>query len=281
MKILPSLAPLFFVASLHAQTILSTDFSSATSGTYANGSAIGVGATTSMTAVNLAANMAVNVVSNSGAQTLQLTDNNSSSGGVGAYKAFQSDGFVASQGSIAGSVTFTPLSLSSGSRGYFVMMLNSGNGTVSPGSSVTAIQLYVDNSLKVRYYNGTSDTNGYVGQPTLSANTTYRFEYNMNFTNTAAETWGFSLYQVGVETALYSVSGLSTRANINPNGTAGTDYWTMVLSGGAYNAGASPDPYVQISAVSLAAVPEPSTPLLLGLGLIGGMLTYRARRKKV
>ncbi len=272
MKILRLLTPFLCLGALSAgaQTILSTDFSNANNGSYANNNTIGSAPATGQIQAIVSPSTSVEVVSSGEGHAVNLTDNGAATSGVGLFKTFQSDTFVAANGGLTGSLTFTPLALSSGSRSYLSILLNSGNLT-TPGSMTTAIQLYLKDNLQLQYYNGVNVTS-----VTLSTDTQYRIDFSMDFTNLSDEKWQFSLYQTGNATALYSSGLLDTRADINPNPTGGNDNWTLAIQGGAFTTGASPDPYVRIDGVSLAAVPEPAVFSLLALGALA-MVGLRRR----
>lgn len=201
-----------------------------------------------------------------GDYALRLTDNNTISNDSLIARNFTG---VSTTGSganiISGSFEYTPLALSTGTRGDLVFAIATTGQTGTSGTN-TAVQLIFSGGL-ILHYVDTNNTLVNLGAANLAVGTTYRINVTADFSNNTQDTWGFSVVNTGNETELFSISGLTTRAdNITPG---------AIFMAGAGNGGRiSSDPHIQLDNINFSAIPEPGTyALWFGAGtlLIAGL----------
>lgn len=203
---------------------------------------------------------------------LRLTDNNATAANDSVisrnFTGVSTTGTGANK--ISGSFDYTPLTLSTGSRGDLVFGIGT-TGSTAPSGATTAVQLTFSGGLSIIYLNGSTAV---TAAPTLSIGTTYRININADFSSDTQDTWGFSITNVSNSTELFSVSGLSTRAaNITPG--------AIFLAAGLNPTRSASDPHVELDNINFAstsAIPEPSTYALLAGA--GALLLVGLRRRR-
>jgi len=207
-----------------------------------------------------------------GNYALRLTDNNTTANDSTISRNFTG---VSTTGTganiISGSFDYTPLTLSTGSRGDLVFSIAT-TGQSTPSGGTSAVQLTFSGGLGIIYNNGSS---AITAVPTLSIGVTYRINITADFSSDTQDTWGFNIINTSNSTELLSVIGISTRAaNITPG--------SIFLAAGLNPGRISSDPHVEldnINFVSTSAIPEPGTyALILGAGSLMAVALRRRRR---
>ncbi|MBM4057171.1 MAG: PEP-CTERM sorting domain-containing protein [Planctomycetes bacterium] len=179
---------------------------------------------------------------------------------------------------VSTSGTAGPFSVPSGGTGssisQFVTGLNSGTSTISGTATVSVsssglIDFRTIDGNWVSQVTGTAGTpanyaNGFVDNISYTLPTGQGFENNANFAFAISTVWDpIGTYTSGTTGLLSSFAGTNSTDVIN-------GYITSASSGGS----------MRLDLVTVTAVPEPTTSLMLGTSaIIGGSLAWRRRRR--
>jgi len=240
-------ATLAMLPQLPAGVILSTDFKDAEVRSYTNADTIGSGEAQMATRLEIP-NVEILVAEADGAHVLEFINNGTEWGQAGAVKTIAPEIAAEKDLILKGSVVFTPLTVSGG-RGIFQVAVNSGDW-LTTSKTVTAVHITLESNLGLKYV---SDA-GSKPAAKLQADTRYRLEFSVDFSNPQQNTWEFAVYfddDAAGKEPIFSSGPLNTRA---PHITPG-----IFALGCGVGGGASTDPFVRIHRVSLTQA-SASTP---------------------